>query len=84
MFHINDHKTRIMIYNSNCIDLILNLPIQSSRELDAVSFDIFYLTLTLSQLKIFVSRKDKHVCPLSFSMEQRAVMRFFTLKRFIP
>jgi hypothetical protein len=58
--------------------------ILSDGEPDALSSDIFYLTFALLELEIAASQKIQHACPFRFSMEQRAVVRFFTLKKLNP
>jgi hypothetical protein len=74
-----------MVYNSSCLDSTSNLLILLKREFDGLSSGIFKLIL------IFVitrntsnSRIDKHAHMFSFSVEERAIIRFFTFKKLNP
>jgi hypothetical protein len=50
--------------------------------LDSLSSGIFCLTITLSQLEISPLKRNKLACSSNLSMEQKAAMHFFILKRF--
>jgi hypothetical protein len=54
-------KNCIMAYNSSCLDWISNLLVSSNGELDTLSYRIFYLTLTLSQLEISTSQEKTNL-----------------------
>jgi hypothetical protein len=80
-----------VINNCICLKYIPKLLIASDWELDALSFDIFYLTPTLSQLKISAHQEKTnfHTCSTfqwnrgwwyAFSLSRDSMQKIFTSK----